>query len=99
MGLYSFKRRPGQTVRLERPAEMDDVLRRDDVHAPQRSESSEIGARLPLMSGPASPSAQPHERRGRQPNIDDELHRAKLIRRAQAALEEEQARAAGSGRR
>lgn len=77
---------------VERP-EMDDVLRHDDVHAPQRSASAAVGAVLPIGSSSGRPVSA--ERRGPQPDPADEAHRAQLVQRAQLALAEEQARTKG----
>lgn len=98
MSRFGFSRRPGTVVELERPR-LDDALRHDDVFAPQLSESA--GALTVAIPARAIADVRPRgpiERRGPQPDPEDESHRARLVKRAQDALVEETAAAKG-GRR
>lgn len=97
MGKLSFTRRPGAAVDLVDPPEMDDLLLADDVHAPQYSESAELGAFQGFAVANERPRG-PVPRIGPQPNEADESHHARLVQRAQAALAEEQQAARGTRR-
>lgn len=97
MGKLSFTRRPGAVVELADPPEMDDLLLADDVHAPQRSESAAVGAFRGFAVANERPRG-PIPRTGPQPNEADEAHHARLVQRARAALEEEQAAQRGTRR-
>lgn len=96
MSRFGYQRRPGQVVELERPR-LDDALLHDDVFAPQESPSAAVGAFAGFAVANERPRG-PIERRGPQPDPADEAHRARLVRRAAAALEEEQAAQRGSRR-
>lgn len=98
MSRFGFSRRPDTVVELERPR-LDEALRHDDVHAPQLSESAAaLTGALPARAIADTRPRGQIERRGPQPNPEDESHRARLVQRAQDALAEETAAARG-GRR